>query len=231
MQQFRRAREELLLVAGLDVRGQENAARRVFQAQHAAHVVGLAALARVVGGVGVEHREAHAIPLPGLAGHAALTLQFGQRAEQAADRQGFADRHQATRMILVAMGDDQRVEAVDTGGAQVGDDDALPGVRLGAVQWPGVVEQRVPGGAYDHRQPLPDVEHIDPGVAGHRSWGRPEQRRQQQAEPRPARRKTTWQQQAQDPEQGQQRRRQRWCRLLPQGPAREPFEKHHQKGQ
>ena len=76
------------------------------------------------------------------------------------------------------MRDDQRIKPLDAGGAQIRNDDALPGVRFGTVERPRVVEQRVLRGAHQHGQPLPDIEHLDPGRTVCRARRRPEERGQ-----------------------------------------------------
>ncbi|EXI76068.1 MAG: hypothetical protein AW07_00582 [Candidatus Accumulibacter sp. SK-11] len=134
-------------------------------------------------------------------------------------------------MILVAVGDDQRVDSSHPVRPQVGNDDALAGIRLGAVQRAGVVEQAVAGGPHDDRQSLADVEHLDPGLAGCRPRGRPHESRQQQADAEPAGRKAARQQQPDDTDHRQHRRRQRRRRLLPQRPARQPLQTGHQDRQ
>ena len=65
-------------------------------------------------------------------------------------------------MVAVVVRHDQRIEPIDPLAAEVGNNDAAARVRHGVERRSGVVEQRVPLGAREHRKPLAHVEHGDP---------------------------------------------------------------------
>ncbi|KFB67743.1 MAG: hypothetical protein CAPSK01_002858 [Candidatus Accumulibacter vicinus] len=185
--------EQGLLVACLDVGGEQDAGKGILDPQHATHVVGPGGLVLVSSDFGMQDRETNAVPLPGLPGLTTFAGQFGKRRQGTHDRHRLLHGYDATRVVLVAMGHDQRIERLDSAGAQVGNDDALAGVRFGAVQRPGVVEKIVFGGTHDNRQSLTDVKHIDPGLSRQGPLGWCKQHWQQQTQAQPASRETAWQ--------------------------------------
>jgi hypothetical protein len=148
---------------------------------------------RVSLGGGMQHLKNDAIPLPALAGDTAFTAQFLHRRTQFAHNQCRLHRGRATRMVTIAMRHHQHIDAADPQHAQVRHDNALAGVRLGAVERPRVVDQRVFAGPDNGRKPLTDVQHIDPRLTLGRFFDRPEKRRNHQGNTQHPSRHAAWQ--------------------------------------
>ncbi len=85
-------------------------------------------------------------------------------------------------MIDVAVAHHQGVDALDAGVTQVRHHRRRTEVEIGAEARAGVVDQRVPAGAHHRGQPLPHIEHGEPGLARTRLRRPVERQRQQQDE-------------------------------------------------
>ena len=171
----------------------------------------------------MQDREAHAVPFPGRAGRAALraghhSRQRMARRQRMQQRVHFEIPHhrgRAARVVGVVVRDHHRVQPLDPRGAQVGRDDALAAVGIGAEGGAGVVEQRAIGGAHQHREPLPHVQRRDPRFARRGRGRRQRDRGQHQREARRAPGQAARREQPGDPGEREQHRPERRRVLLP----------------
>jgi hypothetical protein len=127
---------------GFDVAGQQQArglpTGHTLHAEHAAQRIRLERQ-RVVCRQGVQHLEAHAIPLPGLARFATLMrrgtgqqrVAIGQRSRQLLHRQAGLQRGCPAHMVHVAMAQHQEIHLTLAARAQQRQEHAHAGIRFG----------------------------------------------------------------------------------------------------
>jgi len=202
-QRERIAREQRALGRGLDVgrkqRGRVLVRRRTRGHRHAQHATVLVRAARQRAGVGPQHVEVDAVPLPVLAGRARQRVHAGRtgrrpqrmRGRESADERLDADLvehgRRTARVIGIVVADHQRVDARYPPRLQIRHDDPLARARrfrAGAR----IEQQRVPRRFDEHGRALPDIERGDPKCAVRRSRRRGQQQRQPRERRGPAQR-------------------------------------------
>ena len=177
----------------------------------------------------MQNLEAHAVPLPLLTRETTLTsssqgehwIRLGQRCRDPIYRHCLQHRQQPAAMVDVVMTDDDAVQARDPRGTQERHHDPAAAVSIAGIGWPGVIEQRMIGGANHRGQPLADVQHIDPDLRCAWSLRRDREQREEADKPEPACGKAP---RSQQPQHAQHRHRDcpnSRCVLLPYG-GRQP---------
>ena len=188
----------------------------------------------------MQHRKAHAIHRPALAGSAvprvgprpSQPVVCGYRRQHLAHRQAGEQRGGATGMIAVGVADDQGVEASHTDRPQIGQHEPPAGIGFGAVARAGVEQQVMLRRLHMHGQPLSDVQHDHTHVTGRRSDVRRHEQRQHQRHGQRTSGPAARRQQVRRTEHPAHDRPAGRCRGMPQHPVGrdQPLHRPHQPG-
>ncbi len=169
------AYQQRRLLRGFDIGSDQQAPPAGIHAQHTGNGIGLL---RLQAGRRMQHRETHAIPIPGIA-RAARGLRYRhcpqrmirrQRRAQQTHPQAGQHRCRAARMVVVGVADNHFIEPPHTHRPQVGRDDAVAAVRLGGISRTGIKQQIMRRGLYMNRQSLSDIQHDDFGFSNRWTW-------------------------------------------------------------
>ncbi len=188
-----------------DIAGQQQQAAPIgLQPQHAGTVV--AQIREVLGRM--QYPQLQAIQLPRHAGLArALTLlRLAAHHHHLFRRIGPLDRIHTTAVVVVIVTDDQQIQPRHAQRAQGRHHRRFAHVQAAGKGRAGVVQYRVIGGAQQHREPLPDIQHADHHLPRRRTWQRREQQGREQQQRQRLARHAAWQQQPERTGQSQRKR-------------------------